>query len=348
MVPASTIAKGDFRLDLEDLSKLRTYLVERGFAEAEEAMTAERAGEGNMNCVVRVRMQGRNVILKQALPWVAKYPSIAAPVERATSEARFYYFVTQSSSVAAMMPRLLDFDESSAVLIMEDLSPAETLLDCYQGTRSLNWLQLKELAHYTSSLHRLTIPQGERAAFQNGAMRKLNYQHIFDIPLRTDGALSEMLEQITPGLDRVGDGLRRDRTFCEAVERLGRSYLEQDGPSLIHGDLFPGSLLQIGQGRLRVIDPEFSFCGNPEFDIGVFYAHLLLSRHEEDTASFWLQVALEGTPHSETLVIQYAGVEIMRRILGVAQLPVSLSLEAKGHLLERSREMLVVSVKGRK
>ena len=337
--------KDAFCLDLEDVPRLQAYLVGRGFAQAGEAMTTERAGEGNMNCVVRVRLSNRSLILKQARPWVEKYPSIAAPVERAASEARFYHFAAQSSSVAAMMPRLLDFDEDSALLIMEDISPADTWLDCYQGKRSFDRLQLNELAHYTSALHRLTIPQDERAAFRNEAMRKLNHEHIFDIPLRTDGALFEMLERITPGLNRVGDVLRRDGRFCEAVERLGRCYLEHEGPSLIHGDLFPGSLLQIGSGQLRVIDPEFSFCGNPEFDIGVFYAHLLLSRHDDDIASFWLQVALEDTPHSESLVLQFAGVEIMRRILGVAQLPAALSLEAKRHLLEQSRETVLRGVK---
>ena len=161
-------------------------------------MTAERAGEGNMNCVVRVRFPNRSLILKQARPWVEKYPSIAAPVERAASEARFYHFAAKSSSVAAMMPHLLDFDECSALLIMEDISPADTLLDCYQGARSFHRPQLNELARYTSALHRLTIPPGERTAFRNGEMRKLNHEHIFDIPLRTDGALSEMLERITP------------------------------------------------------------------------------------------------------------------------------------------------------
>jgi 5-methylthioribose kinase len=341
MTLGSTKAKDAFRLTLEKLSGLQAYLVERGFAEAGEAISAERAGEGNMNCVVRVRMPNRSLVLKQALPWVEKYPSIAAPVERAASEARFYYLVAQSSFLAAMMPRLLDFDEDSAMLIMEDLSPAETLLDCYQGARSLSRLQLKELAHYLSALHRLTIPESERAAFRNAAMRKLNHEHIFDIPLRTDGALAEMLERITPGLDRVGNGLRRDRSYCEAVERLGRTYLEHEGPSLIHGDLFPGSLLEIGHGNLRVIDPEFSFCGDPEFDIGVLYAHLLLSRHDDETASFWLQVALEDTSHSKALVLRYAGVEIMRRIIGVAQLPLAASLETKELLLERSRQLVL-------
>jgi 5-methylthioribose kinase len=92
----STSVEGAFRLDLEDLRGLEAYLVGRGFAQAGEAITAERAGEGNMNCVVRVRLPNRSLILKQARPWVEKYPSIAAPVERAASEAR-YHFAAQSS-----------------------------------------------------------------------------------------------------------------------------------------------------------------------------------------------------------------------------------------------------------
>src|SRR3981189_3396222 len=151
MTPASTSVKSVFRLSLEDLCGLQSYLLERGFAEPGEALTAERAGEGNMNYVVRVGVPNRSLILKQARPGVEKYPSIAAPVERAASEARFYNFVSQSLCVAAMMPRLLDFDESSSVLIMEDLSPADTLLHCYQGTRSLSRLQLNELAQYTTA-----------------------------------------------------------------------------------------------------------------------------------------------------------------------------------------------------
>jgi 5-methylthioribose kinase len=121
--------------------------------------------------------------------------------------------------------------------------------------------------------------------------------------------------------------------------------LRHEGPSLIHGDLFPGSLLQTGSGELRVIDPEFCFCGDPEFDIGVFYAHLLLSGHGEEALAWWLQATLENRKHSDSLVFQYAGVEIMRRILGVAQLPVRLSLEAKRRLLEQSRAMVLRGIK---
>ena len=329
-----------FVLRVDDAQELRNYLIRRGHAKQGEALMAAKAGEGNMNCVVRVRLLNRSLILKQARPWVVKYPSIAAPVERAASEARFYRLASKSPVLAGMMPVLLDYDEDSALLILEDLAPANDLADCYAGAGSLETL-LQELARYTSTLHQMTIPRPERHFFRNEAMRKLNHEHIFDVPMRTDGELSEMLERITPGLDGLGESFRRDREFGETVKALGSRYLEHEGASLIHGDLFPGSLLRTGTGALRVIDPEFSFCGDPEFDIGVFYAHLLLSCQEDDTASFWLRVALEDTRHSKSLVLQYAGVEIMRRILGVAQLPVSLSLETKRDLLERSREFVL-------
>ena len=334
-------AGGHFQLNREDLTSLQGYLVERGFAQAGETVIAELAGEGNMNCVIRVRLPDRSLILKQARPWVDKYPSIAAPVERAASEARFYRFATRDSLVAAMMPRLLDFDEKSALLVMEDLFAAEPLSDCYQGSRRFNQRQLNELARYASALHSLVVPANEREAFRNTAMRRLNHEHIFDLPLRHDGALSEMLERITPGLDRVADDLRQDRKYCDIVRTLGDRYLRQDGPSLIHGDLFPGSLLQTGCGELRIIDPEFCFCGDPEFDIGIFYAHLLLSGHGEDALTWWLQEALKSHEYSDSLLFQYAGVEIMRRILGVAQLPVRASLEAKRRLLDQSRAMVL-------
>ena len=225
MITNSDSAARPFQLAREDIAGLQAYLVERGFAQDGETVTAELAGEGNMNCVVRVRLPNRNLILKQARPWVEKYPSIAAPVERAASEARFYRFAARNPLVAAMMPRLLDFDDKSALLVMEDLFAAEPLIDCYEGSRRFNQRQLKELAKYTSALHSLAVPVNEREGFRNTAMRRLNHEHIFDLPLRRDGVLSEMLERITPGLDHVADDLRQDSKYCDTVRSLGERYL---------------------------------------------------------------------------------------------------------------------------
>ncbi len=322
-------------------------MVLRGFSEAAGGVTVEKAGEGNMNCVLRVRMSKRSVIVKQARPWVEKYPTIAAPVQRAMAEARFYGLVSGVAELSRWMPRLLDFDDAAAVLVMEDLTPAEPLMACYDGTFVFDEAQLMALANFTRTLHHLVIPEQDRADFQNREMRKLNHEHIFDLPIRSEGsagsegAFREMLEGITPGLDEAGAFLREDDRYCEIVRQLGDRYLADRAGALIHGDLFPGSLMRRESGALCVIDPEFSFCGDPEFDLGVFYAHLLLSRHPEARAEIWLRAAQDGGGRDELLLLQYAGVEIMRRLLGVAQLPGQLTLEEKRRLLERSRELVL-------
>jgi len=56
------------------------------------------------------------------------------------------------------------------------------------------------------------------------------------------------------------------------AKELGDLYLS-DGPTLLHGDFYPGSWLRTTQG-IRIIDPEFAFTGAAEFDVGVFAAHL--------------------------------------------------------------------------
>ena len=49
------------------------------------------AGDGNMNTVKRAQLSnGTSLLLKQAFPFVKKYPSIPAPADRLQQEAFFY------------------------------------------------------------------------------------------------------------------------------------------------------------------------------------------------------------------------------------------------------------------
>ena len=99
---------------------------------------------------------------------------------------------------------------------------------------------------------------------------------------------------------------------------------------LLHGDYFPGSWLRSAAG-LRIIDPEFCFFGPPEFDAGVMLAHMLLAGQAR-------RVAFPGLDRA--LVDRFAGIEIMRRLIGVAQLPLAFGIERKRDLLNLSREMV--------
>ena len=109
---------------------------------------------------------------------------------------------------------------------------------------------------------------------------------------------------------------------------------------MIHGDFYPGSFLETDDG-VYVIDAEFAHLGRPEFDIGVLMAHLLMSRASEKRI---LQIDTDYAkpPGFDTLLArQFCYVEIIRRIIGIAQLPLSLTLDERSRILDRARAGLV-------
>jgi 5-methylthioribose kinase len=169
-------------------------------------------------------------------------------------------------------------------------------------------------------------------------MRQLNHAHIFEIPLQPANGLD--LEALTPGLAQVATSLKKDPRYCRETARLGREAYLTDGPCLLHGDFFPGSLLRTTAGP-RVIDPEFGFFGRPEFDAGVFLAHLTLSGQPTHLAQAWRSTYAAPPEFDDTLMRQLTGVEIMRRLIGYAQLPLGYGLARKQELLELSRELVL-------
>jgi 5-methylthioribose kinase len=321
------------------LATVRDFLVARRLATPAEPLTLERPGASNMNCVWRARLPGRSLIVKQARPWVEKYPTIAAPVERTEAEARFYRLAATDPAVAARLPAVLEHDASSHVIVLADLAPATSLESCYAGPVRLAAAELDDLAATINRLHRLALPAAETAGLRNHAMRALNHAHIFDLPLRADGPFDAFLESITPGLADLARELRGDDANVGRVAALGQRYLNRDHPHLLHGDLFLGSLLRAEDGKILLIDPEFSFGGEPEFDLGVFYAHLILSGHDSALLDRWLAKTV-SPDRDAALVRHYAGVELMRRLIGVAQLPLPVDLAAKRALIDVSRTLV--------
>ena len=78
------------------------------------------AGEGNMNTVKRALLSnGTSLLLKQAFPFVKKYPSIPAPADRLQQEAFFYAEVQTLQSLKSTTPKLLGYDEYNKILALE-------------------------------------------------------------------------------------------------------------------------------------------------------------------------------------------------------------------------------------
>ncbi len=339
--PLQNTYPGDFLLALGEVSALGAYLAAMNWLQAGEILQEVKpAGEGNMNCVLRIVTSQRSFILKQSRPWVEKYPGIPAPWDRALVEARFYREVQSRETVARCMPKLLASDNSERMLMLEDLGEAQDLTFLYAepGT-DVDKADLEELTNFLIALHTSFRDPNLAARFSNNEMRLLNHEHIFELPLRKNNDLD--LDSITPGLCSLARQLQENDVYSGEVGVLGKRYLDSSqGVCLVHGDYFPGSWLKARQ-RVYVIDPEFCFYGPPEWDMGVLIAHLHLTSQSSTSIEDVLQRYAQSAAIDAKLVEQFAGVEIMRRLNGVAQLPVAFSLERKRELLELSRRLVL-------
>jgi 5-methylthioribose kinase len=290
----------------------------------EEVVSAALAGQGNMNRTLRVRTSERSLIVKQSFPWVAKYPQFAAPWDRIVGEHAFYERVRGVAGVGERMPAVIHFEPRGRWMVLEDLGEGGDYTDLYRGA-TVGEEDLRELAGYLCRLHAVR-PHGEPT--RNMEMRVLNHAHLFEIPFRSGNGLD--LEAISPGLGAAGARVTSNRDLVERAAGLGRRVYLGDGPSLLHGDFFPGSVVR-GVAGPRVIDPEFSFDGRAEIDEGIWLGHLVLAGQGVAALERWRRLYRGPEGHDEVLAVGLAGVEIVRRLIGYAQLPLGCS--ARGRIV---------------
>ncbi len=287
-------------LRIDDVDPVCDRLRAFGWLAPNEALTGvTSAGNGNLNLTLRVSASERSAILKQARPWVERYPSIAAPVERSAVEAGFYRLIHAAPAMTGFMPRLLGVDPDWHILLIEDAGVQA------EGTRHYSRFfadtdHQARLIDFLVRLHALNPPPSALPC--NRAMLTVNHAHIFALPFA-----------------------QADRDLADRAALLGDRYLQGKG-SLLHGDFFPEAWVY-GPNGVLVIDPEFCLFGPPEFDLGVMAAHLIIaggaaSSSADLSAHYQSQ---GGAPVDRVQLAHYAGIEIWRRLLGVA--PVSLPID---------------------
>jgi len=136
--------------------------------------------------------------------------------------------------------------------------------------------------------------------FINPEMCKITEDLVFTEPYRKTER-NAYHEEITPQVRafQADDALRTE------VAKMKEKFMTH-AQALIHGDLHTGSIM-VNQADTYVIDPEFAFYGPMGFDIGAFFANILLSyaSHEvrtEDEATRkqyrdWLKSVIVDTWH---------------------------------------------------
>ncbi len=324
-------------LDKNNLAEISRYLQTKEFLKSSSFVAkAEKPGEGNMNYTLRLYVDDQTFIIKQARSYVEKYPSIPAPQERILVESEFYNIVAANDFIKHHMPLILLEDAKNHILLMEDLGNANDFSSLYKKGNQLSEDDTRMCAVFLNELHAQFKKPAESELMANRKLKKLNHEHIFIYPFLTDNGLD--LDTITPGLQALGNKCISDEALKTKAKNLGEAYLA-DGDRLLHGDYYPGSWLNTTSG-LMVIDPEFSFYGKAEFDLGVLYAHLHLAQQSEEVFETLDKFYKKLADFNEQLFRQFIGIEIIRRLIGLAQLPLDLDLKEKEDLLAKAKILL--------
>jgi len=329
----------------ENLDEISAHIRALGWIDADESITGlASAGPGNMNRTLRAMVSNRSIILKQSVPFVARYPEIPAPVDRIDVEARFYRAIADQPELSMRVPDVLGYDPANHLLCLEDLGAGRDFTDMYERPGATGrWREghLTTLIGWLWRLHALPItlerlPDG----LDNSSMRELNHAHIFEIPLDPNNGLV-----LRPGLAGIASEYAADDALQAKASRLGELYLgrtNHESPDvLLHGDFYPGSWLHHSTMGARIIDPEFAFLGPPEFDVGVLLAHLTMCGYQQPDLMTLLRSYITPPGFDYNLAMGFAGIEIIRRLLGVAQLPLSVDDATRLGWLATARSFLL-------
>jgi len=317
--------------------ELTSYLHQQQFIdETDQVIAIDKPGEGNMNFVARITTEKMSLILKQANAYVQKYPHIAAPIERLLVEARFYQTIQHSKDLAAFMPALLGVDADSHILVLQNFNHAVDYTYLYSKNNFLTDAELSKAVDFLNQLHQISLAKLDGYP-SNLLLRQLNHEHMFRYPFLLDNGFD--LNSVQVGLQELALRYKTDKNLKFRIEKLGEGYLTPD-ISLLHGDYYPGSWLKTAEG-FKVIDPEFSFVGSREFEVGVLLAHLKMTTAPIHQLTNLSKEYLANRRFNWNLCYQFAGVEIMRRIIGLAQLPLQFTVSEKEVLLNEAYHYII-------
>lgn len=319
-----------FSLDTP-LNQFEDYLRKNRLIDSsDQVMAIEIPGEGNMNVVIRTKTNNTSLILKQSREFVQKYPQIPAPLDRILVE-NFFYTALSKSSVAYRFPKVLHFDEKNFLIVFQDLGAIQDMTHLY-ARRNIDPMAIKDLVQVLSEIHAVA-PDPKQP--KNTKLRELNHQHIFVLPFMQDNGFD--LDDVQPGLQNLSEPFKANAPLKKKVEEIGQRYLE-NGTTLIHGDYYPGSWMK-AQNQIYVLDPEFSFVGFAEFDLGVMAAHLILATNQPSILDAIFNEYVGDA--SKELSKQIAGIEMIRRLIGLAQLPLQRTLYEKEQLLQLAHKFVL-------
>jgi 5-methylthioribose kinase len=315
-------------------AKVCDYVARSGLL-GEGGLSAVEVGDGNINivfCVWSTQDRSRSLIFKHAPPYIKVLgPGYPLTQHRIAIEARAMMLFHEL--VPGSVPKPLHYDLDTHVLLMEDLLGYHILRDALVDG-DIRHSVAASVGCFMGTVHRTTLadrlPDSELQEllqdFHNPDMQAITSAYVFTKPFQQDPT-----NRNTAGLDTLAEEVRCDQALLAEISRL-RARFNNAQEGVVHGDLHTGSVM-VREQDARVIDGEFAFFGPIAFDMGALLANYLLAWHAHSgenqdkllhsIGDCWQAYGQamdlpEGLQEIWREAIQFAGVKMLRRILGAA------------------------------
>lgn len=242
-------------------------------------LSAKEVGDGNLNQVFIVfgnDQPDRAVIVKQALPYL-RVAGDSWPLTRERMRFETQALLLYNKVAPGLVPIVYDSDDVMSVAINEYLGRHEVMrkplvarnrFPKFAGQISTF---LAQSLFLTSDLH---LPGIEKKALQaqfiNPHLCKLQEDFVYTNPF-----IESPENKWNPLIDAEVKAVRSNATLKSAIAELKEDYMTR-AQALLHGDLHTGSIM-LNEDDMRVIDPEFAFCGPMGYDVGALLQNLILN-----------------------------------------------------------------------
>lgn len=320
------------------------------FFENSTSINCKEIGDGNLNFVFHLTDENnKGVIIKQALPY-AKVVGESWPLTLKRALIESNSLKEAAKHVPSLVPTVYYTDEHLAITVMEDLSHLTISRTGLMNGEDYPLLSehigqfLAKTLFYTSDFG---LNQQKKKLLQqqfaNPELCKITEDLVFTDPFY-DSETNNFERELLPFISEIWN----DSSLKLEVAKLKYSFLTK-GEALLHGDLHTGSIFA-SNDETKVIDPEFAFFGPIGFDVGQFFANLIvnaISREQKKqgvifdhiqktwdvfTTEFSKQWALDSVEYFTKTegylsyvfqsiledTIGYAGCELIRRTIGLA------------------------------
>ena len=307
--------------------------------------------DGKINHVFRIYSKENSVIYKQAVPYARTVgKEMPLPLDRVRIEAEVLQQYEQI--LAGSVPKVLHLDTELAILITEDMAPLEVgRTALLNDTESAHFAKdigafMATMMFYTSDFYLDSSTKKQKIQqYINAGMTALTEELTFNRPYQID--TSNFFEDC---LYEDVLWLSQDSKLHLEVAKLKRRF-QNTKDALIHGDLHSGAIM-LETNRTIVFDTEFACYGPFGFDLGQFAANLWINgigkqttksiRYRQSLEMWYAFVerftALWRTEAKERYtkvdgylsavldeiqedLFGYAGCELIRRAIGIAQIP---------------------------